>query len=187
MTNQENLLAQVSANHLWETNQAIAQWVRHSGTEEEREAFAYVQQTLQDYGLATTLLEHPALVSYPLDSSLEIVDGNGHAMVAYPTLGTAYSATVDALEAEVVDLQYGTEDDYAHSDVQGKFVLLNGLATPTAVFAAEAAGAIGQIFIIILPWDYIPNLIKRHKKPGHMRTRYDLLIWDYIPISSTIL
>ncbi len=147
MAIESDLLAQVSTDHLWETNQQIAQWVRHSGTEEERAAFAYVQQTLNEYGLQTTLLEHPALVSYPLEASLAVIDGNGAALVEYEALGTAYSASTDGLDAEVIDVAYGTPDDYAKQEVSGKILLINGLATPTAVYAAEQAGAIGQIFI----------------------------------------
>ncbi len=37
--------------------------------------------------------------------------------------------------------------DFAAQNVAGKIVLINGLATPTAVYAAEQAGAVGQIFI----------------------------------------
>lgn len=141
------LLAHLSTDHLWATNQQIAQWVRHSGTEEERAAFVYVQATLDDYGLQTTLLEHPALVSYPLAASLALLDDAGDELLAYECLGTAYSASVDALAAEVVDVGYGTPTDFAQQTVRGKIVLINGLATPTAVYAAEQAGAIGQIFI----------------------------------------
>ena len=147
MTTESDLLAQISTDRLWETNEQIAQWVRHSGTEEERAAFAYVQQTLNEYGLQTTLLEHPALVSYPLEASLSLIDGNGAVLAEYDALGTAYSVSTEGLEADVVDLGYGTADDYAKQHVSGKIVLLNGLATPTAVYAAEEAGAIGQIFI----------------------------------------
>ena len=67
------LLDQVSRDHLWATNSAIAQWTRNSGTDEERQAFQYVHDTLQSYGLRTTLLEHPALISYPLRSSLTVI------------------------------------------------------------------------------------------------------------------
>ncbi len=147
MINELDLLAQISSAHLWETNQQIAQWVRHSGTTEERAAFDYVQQTLNNYGLQTTMLEHPALVSYPLDATLAVIDEQGQVLVEYEALGTAYSTSVDGLEAEVIDLGYGTADAYAAQDVTGKIVLINGLATPPAVYAAEKAGAIGQIFI----------------------------------------
>lgn len=147
MTKEQALVAAVSADHLWQSVSTIAQWERHSGTESERAAFAYVQQTLDGYGLQTTLLEHPALISYPLTANLVRLDDKGAAVREYTCLGTAYSTSTDELVAEVIDVGYGTKDDYAQVDVQGKIVLINGLATPTAVYAAEQAGAAGQIFI----------------------------------------
>ena len=144
---ESDLLAEVSRDHLWATNSAIAQWTRNSGTDEERQAFRYVQDTLQAYGLRTTWLEHPALISYPIRSSLSIITGPDRAVTHVASLGTAFSAGVEALEAEVVDLGFGAPDDYARRNVQGKIVLINGLATPTGVLAAEQAGAVGEIFI----------------------------------------
>jgi hypothetical protein len=142
-----HLLNQISKERLWETNSALAQWPRHSGTETERAAFNYVQKRLDQYGLQTTLLEHPALISYPLESSLLMLDQAGNAITSYPCLGSAFSASVEALEAEVIDLGFGSHADYQNRQVAGKIVLLNGLATPTAVYEAEQAGAVGQIFI----------------------------------------
>lgn len=147
MTTETDLLTAVSRDHLGETTSTLAQWPRHSGTESERTAFHYVQETLEDYGLRTTLLEHPALVSYPLDAMLELLDEQGEVVHDYGCLGTAYSASADELVAEVVDVGYGAPGDYVERDVRGKIVLINGLATPPAVYAAEQAGAIGQIFI----------------------------------------
>jgi len=69
MTTEDQLQTAVSRDHLWETTCTLAQWQRHSGTESERAAFAYVQETLDGYGLRTTLLEHPALVSLSPSSS----------------------------------------------------------------------------------------------------------------------
>ena len=144
---EQQLVAAVSAERLLETNAAIAQWPRHSGTVEERAAFAYVQAKLDEYGLRTTLLEHPALISYPLESSLAIIDEAGDLLAEYASLGTAYSASTEGLEAPLADVGFGTPEDFARQDVQGKIVLINGLATPTAVYAAEQAGAAGQVFI----------------------------------------
>jgi hypothetical protein len=145
--NEAQILDQISREHLWETTRTIAQWVRHSGTKEERESFNYIQQTLEKYGLRTTLLEHPALISYPLESSLAIIDEAGQVIRSIDCLGTSFGTRADNLEAEVVDLGFGTPKDYESQHVAGKIALLNGLATPVAVYRAEQAGAIGQIFI----------------------------------------
>ncbi len=150
------LLSQVSRERLWETNAKIATWVRLSGTPDEREAVHYLKGVLEAYGLRTTLLEHPALISYPIESSLEVITVAGETLRRYTCLGHAFSASVDNLEADVVDVKSGTPADYAVSDVRGKVVLMSGLATPTAANDAEQAGAAGQIFVND---DHLHNMI----------------------------
>src|SRR6476660_1202419 len=114
---QENdLLTQVSRERLWETNSAIAQWVRLSGSEEEREAVEYLKTTLEGYGLHTTLLEHPALVSYPLESKLEVIDAAGKVVAEYACLGHAFSASAEGLDGEVVDVGAGSASQYKAND-----------------------------------------------------------------------
>lgn len=141
------LLQQVSREHLLETNGKIAQWVRLSGSPEERAAFQYVQAQLASYGLRTTWLEHPALISYPLQASLQVVDAHANALADVACLTHSFSASVESLEAEIVDLGFGAPSDYARQDVHGKVVLLNGLASPTSVYQAEQAGGAGEVFI----------------------------------------
>lgn len=138
------LIQEVSSSQLMQYNERIASFWRHSGCEEERAAFEYVASELERAGLKTDLSDHPALISYPVSASLTLL---GAFEGSINCLGTAYSRSVEGFEAEVIDLQDGTPDDYSGRDVSGKIVLLNGLATPTAAFAAEAAGAVGQIFI----------------------------------------
>ncbi|MEP7198608.1 MAG: M28 family peptidase [Chloroflexota bacterium] len=111
---------------------------------------------LEAYGLRTTLLEHPALISYPLESRLEVISAEGQTLHHYTCLGHAFSASMDGLEAEVVDVNSGTAADYAAKDVRGKVALINSLATPTAVYDAEQAGTIGQIFVND---DHLHNMI----------------------------
>lgn len=141
------LLRQISRDRLLETNRRIAQGVRLSGSADERAAFEYVRGQLQAYGLRTTWLEHPALISYPLQASLERVDVQGTRLSSFAALGHAFSASAEALEGEIVDLGWGALADYAARDARGKVVLLNGLATPVGVYRAEQAGAIGEVFV----------------------------------------
>ncbi len=150
------LLNTVSRENLWETNRRIAEWVRLSGSRDERAAFEYVKGLLDQYGLQTTWLEHPARVSYPLEANLEVIDASGHALAQYACLSHAFGASVDNLQAELVDLGFGKPADYAANDVRGKVVLIDGLALPTAVYTAEQAGSIGQIFVND---DHLHNMI----------------------------
>jgi N-acetylated-alpha-linked acidic dipeptidase len=149
------LIKQVSREKLWETNRRIAERVRISGSEDERESFGYIKGLLAAYGLRTTWLEHPALISYPIESDLQVVD-DGRPSRHYTCLSHAFSASVPNLEAELVDLGSGTTADYAAKDARGKVVLLSGLATPTGVYQAEQAGAVGEIFIND---DHLHNMI----------------------------
>ena len=140
------LLIRISREKLWETNSKIAEWVRISGSREEREAFQYIGDLLQTYGLRTTWMEHPAFISYPIEASLQVVDagpGDRH----YSCLSHAFGASVEQLECEVVDAGSGAAADFAAKEVRGSIVLLDGVATPTAVYQAEQAGAVGTIFI----------------------------------------
>jgi N-acetylated-alpha-linked acidic dipeptidase len=153
---EKELLDGISRENLWETNRRIAEWARLSGSRDERAAFEYVKGLLDQYGLQTTWLEHPALISYPLEAKLEVIDANGRALGQYTCLSHAFSASVENLEAKVVDLGFGKPADYAANDVRGKIALINGLALPTAVYAAEHAGSIGQIFVND---DHLHNMI----------------------------
>jgi hypothetical protein len=121
--------------------------VRLSGSEEEREAVEYLKTTLEGYGLHTTLLEHAALVSYPLESKLEVIDAAGKVVADYACLGHAFSASAEGLDGELVDVGTGSASQYKANDVRGKIVLVDGLAGPTAVYDAEQAGAIGEVFV----------------------------------------
>jgi len=138
-----HLCQQVSSDWLWRTNSEIAKYVRLSGTAEERQAFDYCRSQFNDYGYTTQILEHPALVSWPLSATLHVFEQT----VPIACLGTAYSKSVDGLVGDLVDVGYGSPADYAAHEVRGKIVLVNGLASPSAVLAAEQAGSIGQIFI----------------------------------------
>lgn len=150
------LLGEISRERLWETNRRIAEWVRLSGSPDERAAFDYVRGLLDSYGLHTTWLEHPALISYPLEATLSVIDAAGGILAGYDCLSHSFSASADSLECQVVDLGFGTPTDYAAHDVRGKIALINGLATPAGVYAGEQAGCSGQIFIND---DHLHNMI----------------------------
>jgi 2-dehydropantoate 2-reductase len=144
---EHDLTNNVSKEHLWRTNSAIAKHIRLSGTPEERQAFEFCKAEFDSYGFRTQMLEHPALVSWPLSTRLEVTNALNTRAIEIECLGTAHSASATQLSAEIADMGDANDNVYAKSDVRGKVVLINGLATPGAVMAAERAGAVGQIFI----------------------------------------
>jgi hypothetical protein len=153
---EKELLRRVSRENLLKTNTEIAQWVRLSGSADERAAFRYVQEQMDAYGLQTTWLEHPALISYPLDATLQVIDADGNALTSFRCLSHSFSASIENLTCEIVGLGFGKPSDYAQVQPKGKAVLVNGLASPTAVYRAEQAGAIGEVFVND---DHLHNMI----------------------------
>lgn len=154
-TSEAELLRQISRDNLWETNRKIAEWVRLSGSKEERTTFEYVKGLLDGYGLRTTLIEHPALVSYPLDATLQVISPDGQSKI-YKCLSHAFGASVVNLDAPIVDVRKRRLGDNEEQEVAGRVVLLDGLAMPTLVYRFEKMGALGAIFIND---DHLHNMI----------------------------
>jgi hypothetical protein len=136
----------VSGQELMRHTESIAQWVRNSGTADERRAFDYIREQLEGFGYAVAIYESDALIGYPQSSSLEIL---GSEPTNITCNGHALSPRTD--EAGVVgNLVYvgsGLRDSYENLDVRGKIVLSDGLAMPEKTLSAQRAGAIGQIHI----------------------------------------
>ncbi len=140
----------VSASKLMEYTRGIARWVRMSGSEDEANAFDYLETALRGFGLDVRRHQHDALISWPGPASLEVA-GTPPRQVECITHSFAASTPPGGLEAEVVDV--GAGDDRQHesgvrsADVRGKIALIDGLATPVKARAAEDAGAAGVIFV----------------------------------------
>src|SRR5579884_1090656 len=133
----------VSATKLMEYTRGVSRWVRMSGSEDEAQAFDYLEATLRGFGLEVRRERHDALISWPKSASLEVVDP-ARAPVACITHSFSASTPPGGLEAEVVDVAGG---DIAQAPVRGKIALVDGLAMPVTAHAAEAAGAVAAIFV----------------------------------------
>lgn len=132
----------VSVERLMHETQAIAQGVRLSGSEGEREAFDYVADVLRGLGLEPMLYLSPAYISLPESAILQL-DGKELPAITH---SMATSTPPEGLHVPLVDLRNGTSQDHASHDVDGKAVLLDGMAMPGKVAAAETAGAAAAIF-----------------------------------------
>ncbi|HYM69201.1 MAG TPA: M28 family peptidase [bacterium] len=132
----------VSAAKLMEYTRGVSRWVRMSGSEQEAQAFDYLEATLRALGLDVHRYQHDALISWPGKASLEVV-GTLPRQVECITHAFSAPTPPGGLEGEVVDAGAG---DFTPA-VQGKIVLVDGLAMPVKAQSAEAAGAVGAIFI----------------------------------------
>lgn len=134
---------QVSRERLMEDTEALARWVRLSGTPEELEAFKYAQKQLRAAGCKTQLLMHDAYISLPGPASLEMT--HGATRRAIPCVTHSFAASTDGVEAPAV--YAATPSDLAAAQTAGRIVILDGLASPAVVQAGQATGALGLVFL----------------------------------------
>ncbi|MFN8471085.1 MAG: M28 family peptidase [Anaerolineae bacterium] len=140
------LLSEVSTAELMRNTTAISQWIRLSAMPEEWAAADYVRDTLTAYGVETRVHEAEILVSLPRTAAVSVVSPTGATFKAL-THSFATSTPPGGLTAELVYVGNGAPSDYEGRDVRGKIVLVDGLAGPTVAWAAEQAGAVGEVYI----------------------------------------
>jgi Peptidase family M28 len=143
------LMAEVSAKTLMEHVRTIGALERESGSPGEAQAFDYIERTLKSYGVDVERREIEAFISLPQEAHLALPDGTVIAGLTH-----SFSASVDALDAEVVDVGDGRPEDLARA--KGKLALIRGLASPGRAWAAQQAGALGQIHVLM---DHLHNMI----------------------------
>jgi len=136
----------VSQAQLVEFNRTIAKWTRLSGTPDEREAAAYVEERLRAFGYAATTLVHDAYISLPKAASLAVVTPESRDVPCI-THSMGIPTGRAGVTAEVVCAGKGTADDYARAAAAGKIALVEGRATPAHAVAATRAGVLGIICI----------------------------------------
>jgi peptidase M28-like protein/PA domain-containing protein len=134
------IVESISGERLMSDTEAIARWVRLSGTEEERASFDYVEDVLRELGLETTRHTGWAYISLPEGAELTV----GGTEVPAITHSMAPETPEGGLELPLV--YAGSGEDYSGKDVRGKAVLLEGIAIPGKARAAEEAGAAACVF-----------------------------------------
>src|SRR5215510_6415527 len=143
------LAAEISAHTLMDHVRAIATWERESGSAGEARAFDYIERTLEAYGVEVERREIEAYISLPLEGRVRLDDGT-----VIEGLTHSFSPSVDALDAEIVDVGDGSPTELARA--AGKIALVRGLASPGKAWAAQQAGTLGQVFEVM---DHLHNMI----------------------------
>jgi len=139
---EKTLVEAVSPERLMSDTEAIARWVRLSGTEDELKSFDYVEGMLRRMGLETTRHTGWAYISLPESAELSVEDREVPAI----THSMAPNTPEDGLRLPLVYLGKGTKEDYSSGDVRGKVALVEGIAIPGKVQLAEEAGAAACVF-----------------------------------------
>jgi len=146
----ESLLTpDISSATLMEHVRTIGALERESGSPGEAQAFDYIERTLKSYGVEVERREIEAYISLPQEARLALPDG-----AVIGALTHSFSASVEALDAEVVDVGDGRPEDLQRA--AGKIALVRGLASPGRAWAAQQAGVVGQIHVLM---DHLHNMI----------------------------
>lgn len=136
-------LSGLSVENLMNHTKKISGWQRFSGTEEELEAFRYMEEMLRSFGCRTELVLHDAYISLPVSSKLilngEEVPSRTHSMV--PT------TEPDGIEGEVVYFPPDMVRKVPDGCCRGKIAAFEGRAEFGKVKEARRLGAIGLICI----------------------------------------
>jgi hypothetical protein len=117
----------------------IARYERLSGSKEEMQAFLYIERQLHQAGIATKMMQHGAYVSLPVSCSLRVVSPVKTELVAI-----THSFGLSTEKPHTAELVHITNFD-KHQDLAGKFLLIDGIASPEkAVWATQkhAAGVV---------------------------------------------
>lgn len=138
MNTYHEITGEVSAQRMLKTAAGLAGWERLSGSEEEYEAFLWLEKQYQEFGYTTRLLRHDAFISLPVECRFtaggEEIHAQTHSMVP-----SGYG------EGELIYLKNIKE--IRSTDCAGKIVMTNGRAAFGPVKAAGAQGAAGILFI----------------------------------------
>ncbi len=133
----------VLREQLMNYTRGIAQWVRLSGTEDERKAFEYVAEQLRQLGVESHLYLGFGYISLPRGAALRV----GQTELRAITHSMAASTPDGGVDLPAIYLGNGAESDLAAQDVRGRAVVIEGLAMPARVLAANHAGAAACIFV----------------------------------------
>src|SRR5690606_4918121 len=95
---------------------------RLAGSENGRRMAEYSLAGLREAGLEARIDEFPGLVSFPHESSVELVTPEGGRLAAH-TLGHSESTAPEGLAAEVIYVGSGSRADYRGQDARGKITL----------------------------------------------------------------
>ena len=143
MSGPEQWIDEVSVDNLNAVNAGVAEFVRMTGTEEERKAFDFLTETLAGYGLETTLHWPTCLVSNPVAGQLVVGDES------YSCITHSFSTSTpeSGVAGKLVYAGGGAAAELGSAEAAGKVVVTDGLASPQKARAATEAGVRALICI----------------------------------------
>ena len=139
---ERTIAGSVSGERLMADTEAIARWVRLSGTEDELASFDYVEDVLRRMEIEPIRHTGWAYISLPEGAELSLEGRDVPAI----THSMAPDTPEGGLQLPLVYVGKGTKEDYSSRDVRGRIALIDGIAIPGKVQVAEEAGAAACVF-----------------------------------------
>jgi len=146
---EEKILAEYSDAEVRKHLEYLTTLCRMAGTGDELKAAKYIKGKLDEYGIDSEIHEFEAYISYPGKAELEILSPVKKTLSCLPRTFIA-PTPADGIEAELISLGEGLEENYQGVNVRGKVVLIQPLTIEGRVQKpriAEEHGAAAQIHI----------------------------------------
>lgn len=153
---EEEFLSDIDIDEAWGHVEYLSTLDKTSGTEGERKAHEYVRAKLREYGVPFDTYEFDSLISHPKEASLRVVSPPTFEVECI-THSFSASTPEDGIEADLVFVPVtpgslfagvkGLVDEYMKAGVEGKVAVILGVASPAVMWAAQQAGALGQVHI----------------------------------------
>ncbi len=147
------ILREMSVDNIMKHTRYLAEELpdRYSGNTNERKAAAYLEETLKAEGIPVTVYEFTGYVSLPVDSRLQVLAPESLELPSIPFMNIP-NTTSEGIEAELVDVGAGGEDDLEGKDVRGKVVMAESSYSPPRQEKIRIATARGAVGALIAHW-----------------------------------
>jgi Iap family predicted aminopeptidase len=149
----ETILSELSLDNVMKHTRYLADELpdRYSGNPNEREAAAYLEKTLRSEGVPVTVHELTGYVSLPVDSRLQVLAPEKLEIPSIPFMNIP-NTPPQGIEAQLVDVVSGSEDELQARDVRGKVILAESSYSPPRQEKIRLATAKGVIGAVIAHW-----------------------------------
>ena len=146
---EKKVLAEYSLDEIQKHLTYLITLTRIAGTEDELKAAKYIKDKLEEYNIDCEIYEFDAYISHPGKAELEILSP---LQKSFPCLSNAFIASSSpmGIEAELMWVGKGTEEDYRGKEARGKIVLVKsggGMSQVAAARIADEKGALAQVHI----------------------------------------
>lgn len=146
---EKKILSEYSITEIQRHLAYLTTLTRLAGTEDELKAANYIRSKLEEYGIDCRIHEFDAYISHPGHAEIEMTSPIAR---SFPCLSNAFIASTppEGIEAQLIFVGKGMEEDYRGADAKGKIVLIKSGGGPSQVIAARVAeemGALAQVHI----------------------------------------